>query len=398
MGRLALILSALALTGAGTGSAGATTLRPATTLTRARAIPAATLSSAQQRPATVVQQHYLLLARAGVARAEQRWRDRRRGWYDARLGDHERYPLATIWDIVPLFQSLDAIAIAQPTSANRRAVARFAAGAERYLNRGLGPVPGYSPYPGDREPNTETWFDDNGWWGLAFVNAYRATGTRRWLADAEEALRYIAAAGWDPQQGGIWWNTDHPYKAGEALASGTLLATLLYQQTHSSFALAQADRFLAWANTTGFSPADGLYAGSNLNTTPIDYIEAPLIYAQAVLCEVTATPAACERAAQLQTTALDRFGALLDFSPQYDAIYLQWMLALYSLDHDPVLYALATDNARDAQTRALNSEGLYLLSWNDETLPAQDALPGMLQTQAATTSLFAWLAVYPPPP
>jgi len=116
-----------------------------------------------------------------------------------------------------------------------------------------------------------------------------------------------------------------------------------------------------------------------------------------VLCEVTSTPADCERAELLKATALDRFGALLDFSPQYDAIYVQWMLALYSLDHDPVLYTLAADNARDAQTRARNGEGLYLLSWNGETIPAQDALPGMLQTQAATTSLFAWLAVYPPP-
>jgi len=48
-------------------------------------------------------------------------------------------------------------------------------------------------------------------------------------------------------------------------------------------------------------------------------------------------------------------------------------------------------------TRAVNAQGLYLLSWNGETLPAQDAAPGMLQTQAATTSLFAWLAVYGPP-
>ncbi len=375
MGRFALILSALALTGAWTGSASAST-----------------------SPLAPAQQRYLSLAQAGVARAEGRWRDRRRGWYDARLGDHERYPLATIWDIVPLFQSLDAIAIAQPTPTNRRAVARFAAGAERYLNRGLRPVSGYSPYPGDREAHTETWFDDNGWWGLAFVNAYRATGTRRYLADAERGLRYIAAAGWDEEGGGIWWNTAHPYKAGEALASASLLATLLYQQTRSPFALAQARRFLAWANTTGFSPADGLYAGSNLNPTPIDYIEAPLIYAQAVLCNLTGTFAYCERAQRLKATALHRFGSLLDFSPQYDAIYVQWMLALYSLDHDPVLYALATDNARDAQTRAGNGEGLYLLSWNGGTLPPQDALPGMLQTQAATTSLFAWLAVYPPPP
>ena len=73
------------------------------------------------------------------------------------------------------------------------------------------------------------------------------------------------------------------------------------------------------------------------------------------------------------------------------------MLAVYGLDGDRTLYELAADNARDAQTRALNGEGLYLLSWNGEVLPTKYALPGMLQTQAATTSLFAWLAVYSPP-
>ena len=78
------------------------------------------------------------------------------------------------------------------------------------------------------------------------------------------------------------------------------------------------------------------------------------------------------------------------------------MLNLLAVDDEPnirrmLCVSLTADNARDARTRALNGEGLYLLSWNGETLPPQDALPGMLQTQAATTSLFAWLAVYPPP-
>jgi hypothetical protein len=58
---------------------------------------------------------------------------------------------------------------------------------------------------------------------------------------------------------------------------------------------------------------------------------------------------------------------------------------------------MAAENARDAAEHASNTEGLYLLSWKGERLPAQDAEPGMLQTQAATTSLFAWLAVYQPP-
>jgi hypothetical protein len=343
------------------------------------------------------QQHYLALAHAGVAKAHSRWWDPRLGWYVSRLNDHERYPLATIWDSVPLFESLDAIDIAQPSTANRHALASFAAGAERYLNRGLRPVPGYSPYPGDREGNTETWFDDNGWWGIAFVNAYRATGNRRYLRDAEHALRYIAAAGWDPNGGGIWWNTDHPYKSGPALAADTLLATLIYQEDKSSFALSEARQFIAWANGSGFSASEGLYADSSVSATPVDYVEAPLIYAQALLCHLTGAADECVRARQVMNTSLQRFGVVLDFSPQYDAIYLQWLLALYALEGDASLYRIAAENARDAQTHALNSEGLYMLSWNGETLPAADAEPGMLQTHAATTSLFAWLAVYTPP-
>jgi hypothetical protein len=393
MTKLLPTLVALAL--ATTPAASATATPARSPAPRAHAVAAAPPTSTQ--PLTSTQQHYLQLAQAGVAKAKQRWRDGRLGWYDELLHDHARYPLATIWDIVPLFESLDAIAIAQPTPANRGALTQFAKGAERYLNRGLRPVAGYSPYPGDRTANTETWFDDNGWWGLALVNAYRATGSKRWLSDAQRALNYVAATGWDARSGGIWWNTTHPYKSGPALAADTLLATLLYQQSGSAFDLAEARKFLAWANASGFSAPDQLYADSNVNQTPIDYIEAPLIYAQALLCQLTSTPSECERAEQLKATALRRFGYLLDFSPQYDAIYLQWMLALGALDHDSTLYTLAADNARDAETRALNGEGLYLLSWNGETLPANDAQPGMLQTQAATTSVFAWLATYQPP-
>jgi len=155
---------------------------------------------------------------------------------------------------------------------------------------------------------------------------------------------------------------------------------------------------LSWENTHGFSPENRLYVDSNLDPNPVDYIEATLIYAQAALCRAAGTGSQCALAERLKETALIRFGSALDFGPQYDAIYLQWMLALYSLDHDPAIYRMAALNARDARQRARNGQGLYLLSWSGRMLPRAIAVPGMLRTQAATTSLFAWLAVYPPPP
>ncbi len=357
-------------------------------LTLAGASTAQALSSVQAR--------YLALAEQGVAQAQSHWRDRRHGFYDEHLADHQRFPLATIWGSVPLFESLDAIALAAPSATHRRAVTRFASQAEHYLNRGLHPS-GYSPYPGDRAPGTETWFDDNGWLGLAFVNASAATGRGRYLTDAERALRFIAVDGWDPRAGGLWWNTHHPYKAGEALASATLLASLLYERSHSAFALAQARRFLAWGDVHLFDPRAGLYVRSDLAPIPIDYVEGPLIFAHQILCRATGVQTDCARARALVDTSLKRFGSTLSFAPQYDAIYLQWLLAQYGQTGDRRLYDLAASNARAAASQALDGQGLYLRGWTGESLSSALAPPGLLRTHAATTSLFAWLAVYPPP-
>ena len=58
---------------------------------------------------------------------------------------------------------------------------------------------------------------------------------------------------------------------------------------------------------------------------------------------------------------------------------------------------MAADNARNAQTRAADARRPVPARLERRDAPAANARPGMIQTQAATTSLFAWLAVYPPP-
>jgi len=390
------------------------------------------------------QSQYLSLAQRGVRAARVAWRDDSHGifngrrnvrlrWYDERLGPRRRYPLATIWGAVPLFESLAAVAIADPTPANRRALADFAEGgsahprkapraagaahrrrsavyqgAESYWDPALG---GFAPYPGDRGP-ANTWFDDNAWWGLAFVDAYRALGRARYLRDAQTALDFIARRGWDPVAGGMWWNTSHTpggQKSGEPLAGGALLAAMLGRdlmarstsergrRAVSDRGQARADlrtakRWLAWGDAH-FANDNGLYWRTGDDPTPTPYIAGPTVEAKLVLCQALSRQDYCDQAANLANAAFERFAYRLNMGPQFDVIYLHRMLDYARATGDRRWPAMALRMAQMARAQARDpGRGLYLRAWDGGDMSAHQAEAGMLRTHAATVELFGWLA------
>jgi hypothetical protein len=337
---------------------------------------------------------YLKPARAGVARSHTWW-DRRAGWYRERLGSGGRYPLATLWGVVHLFEATDALAIADPSPVHRAAVRSFAAGAERYWNPNLRPVPGYGPYPGSRGAHDLAFFDDNGWWGIAFYDAYRATGDTRYLASAKRALLFIDRAGWDRRHGGIWWDTAHSFHAGESLAGGTLLAAYLYRETRSPKYLAMARKYIAWADAD-FRGDDGLYDRHERDATPMPYVQGPMSVAFVILCEGTRDQAYCREAEELADRASTRFPKLT-MGPQYDAMYVRSLLELYRFDGNSRWYQRAAEAVDGAMANGRAANGLYLLTWEGLGTRSIGTAPNMLQTHAATTSVIAWMAATDPP-
>ena len=84
-------------------------------------------------------------------------------------------------------------------------------------------------------------FDDNGWWGLAWVAAYDLTGEDQYL----QAARLIFArnlAGWDDVcGGGMWWNTRRTYKNAVTNELFITLAAHLHERTPGD------QEYLSWA-------------------------------------------------------------------------------------------------------------------------------------------------------
>jgi hypothetical protein len=197
---------------------------------------------------TLSQTQYLALAKGGIAKISKWW-DPKLHWYISYLRDHKKHPLGSIWDTVSTLELLSETAIAQPSHKNRAAVKAFANYYQHYFDPNLKPAGGYAPYPGDRRAKQTAWYDDAGWLGLAFLDADKGLGGKRYLADAERAMKFILAGGWDVKQGGgMWWDTKHPWRSNEALAADADLAARLYQVTHKKTYLDDALKWIAWAN------------------------------------------------------------------------------------------------------------------------------------------------------
>jgi hypothetical protein len=360
---------------------------------RKLALLCAVASAVLAAPASASRADYLASAKEGLGLTTARFWNGDGNWYNDDVeGDPASMPLARLWSAYPLFETLNGIAIADPTPANKAAAKSFADEAhELYWNPDLKPYGGYGWYPRQRGSLANVYFDDTGWWGLSFIDAHAATGDAAYLTYAHRALVFIVRTGWDAKNGGLWWDTRHHHKTIEPLAAAVLIGTRLYEEQHRVWDLRWALKLLKWANVHSFNTAQGLYGRSATDDTVMDYAQGMMITANWELCKSLHRPWLCTKARQLANACARTFPQDLNWAPQFDVVYLRWMLEYYRDSGDRRWYDLALHNAQRAQTLGQDQRGLYTNRWDGT--PLADGL----EEHAASTELFAWIAATDPP-
>jgi Glycosyl hydrolase family 76 len=349
--------------------------------------------------------NFLKIAEGGVLKINRYWWNPRTHWYNDRLRKPQDGK-APIWTTVHLFSALIGVATADRTQGNVRRLKAFADRSyQEYWDPQVGHIPHTRRHVGGFDPSTReakgprahAFYDDNGWLGLAYLEAYRLTKTPRYLRWADAAFQFMAQTGWaGGVGGGVWWDTGHASRSSESIASGTALAALLYETTHKSSYLRTARQYISWADSHIWDAKNGLYMRDPNSPILMGYVQSPFMLAFVSLCQTTKDDTLCDKAEQLGASSLDQFSDTLSHGPQYDAEYLHWILDVYARDRNPRWYSLAYDNAQRALAHAQNKSGLFLKAWDGSRAP--DAPPDALKIDAATLSVFAWLAAAQPPP
>ena len=321
---------------------------------------------------------------SGIKAVGARW-----GWSGWYQDIHGVPGWSSIWDTVQLFEAYAGLEAAAPSTRHRNMLVWFGAKSEGYANpdldHGLG---GFSTGYASRGDQGTTWYDDNGWLGLAFFDAYQETHLARFLHDAESAFRFAYAAGWDPVHGGIWWNSKRTVKCAESVNTTALLAVLLYEAHAGTSYLTAAKRLIAWADANLVDQASGLYENHPGSHVTISYLESPMLSAFIRLCN--GQHLYCSRVTPFTAAMLKAYGGALHQVPQYDAMYLRYAVDAYQLTGAPRVYDIAVRNAQQIEQNAVDQDGYYLRAWDGSMT---SIAPGLISVNGAALEALAWTAV-----
>jgi predicted alpha-1,6-mannanase (GH76 family) len=213
-----------------------------------------------------------------------------------------------------------------------------------------------------------SYYDDDGWWALAWIEAYDVTGNTQYLDMAETIFATISGA-WDSTcGGGVWWSTSKTYK--NAIANELFLsiaAKLANRTTGSARAgyLSWAQKEWSWFKASGMINAqnlvnDGLNSShpnacTSNGATTWTYNQGLILGGLVELNTAAKDPALLPQAQAIASAAIRNLvknGILTEpgtltggDAPQFKGIFMRNLMALYAAAPDPEYKAFADANA-----------------------------------------------------
>jgi predicted alpha-1,6-mannanase (GH76 family) len=237
------------------------------------------------------------------------------------------------------------------------------------------------------------YYDDNGWWALAWIAAFDLSRDRRYL-DAARAIFAHNTGGWDDTcRGGLWWNTARNYKNAVTNELFVTLAALLHQRTpgagsHQSY-LTWAQRAWEWFSSSGLIGPSGLVNDgltpvcANNGGTTWTYNQGVILGGLAALAEITGDRAYLRHGEFIANAALSELVTPASAHPpgilvepcerasggcdgdqaQFKGIFVRYLYDFWLQSRQPAYRRFILANARSVWDNSKNADHQLGLCW-----------------------------------
>ena len=227
-------------------------------------------------------------------------------------------------------------------------------------------------------------YDDQAWWGNAWVRAYDLTGKRDYLDLAGRIFADMRAA-WDEGScgGGVWWNPNRDFKNAVTAELFILLAANLHNRTPGDTEyLAWAERSWQWFMGIGMVNDqklinDGLRDCQNKGEPVWTYNQGIILGAAVELYRATGDEqylTVAQGLADASTTLLvdaqgifrercEASGDCNDDQSAFKGIYQRYLTSLYEITGKPEYGAFLLRHARSIWS-SRNADNAFGLSWS----------------------------------
>lgn len=231
------------------------------------------------------------------------------------------------------------------------------------------------------------YYDDEGWWALAWIDVYDVTKKPEYLATASSIFTDMAGA-WDNTcGGGVWWNSDHKYKNAITnelfLSVASSLAARATDPNQRAMYLNWAQREWAWFQGSGMINAqnqinDGLDTATckNNQQTVWSYNQGVILGGLTQLYALTNDNTLIASAKSIADATLthltDANGVLHDVcepncggdGPQFKGVFLRNLVPLQGVVQDPKYKIFADTNAESIWNKSQGPNYQFGVVWS----------------------------------
>ncbi|MBC7660276.1 MAG: glycosyl hydrolase [Chitinophagaceae bacterium] len=230
------------------------------------------------------------------------------------------------------------------------------------------------------------YFDDNGWWGLAWIRAYDLTGDWKYMDAAMKIADDMEATGWDSTcNGGVWWNRSKESKnAVENELFIKLTAAIHNRKAGDDQYLALSKKAWSWFFASGLVDDRSVVSDKLVNcqkeqNSPAWTYNQGIILGGAVeLYKATNDTAYLSQAQKVAygtiqygssngilTEATDgSCGGCNGDERLFKGVFMRNLREFYAVKRDPVVANYLQSNAETAWNHARSSDNFYGFHWN----------------------------------